>query len=106
MGINWEQKGNWHIHGKEVMPWMETRPHYCDRGNYLVKLHYWGTLCREGAIDESDLWPRYFFDFEAAKAETIAWLKTRNLYIPEVSVWTPGLGDPYAAECCGQSMRS
>jgi len=28
MALNWEQKGSWHIHGKEIMPWLQTRNHY------------------------------------------------------------------------------
>lgn len=65
-----------------------------------MQLHYWGRLSWAGEIDNSDFWPRYYFDFEVAKSETIAWLKTRELFIPDVSVWTEGGGNP-GGPCCG-----
>lgn len=37
-------------------------------------------------IDYSDLWPRYYFDFECAKSEVESWMKTRGEWT-ESSVW-------------------
>lgn len=54
---------------------IEARPDYCDRGNWIAKLHPEGYLSQE--IDLSDLWPRYYFDLERAKQECEAWLEKR-----------------------------
>lgn len=56
---------------------LEGRPHYCDRGSYLAKLHV--TDPRRVHIDNQDLWPRFYFDLERAKAECEAWLEKRGL---------------------------
>jgi hypothetical protein len=62
-------------------------------------LDYWGSLTEE--IDKMDYWPRYYFSFEAAQTETIAWLETRNQFT-EKSVWIANEGNPYG-KCCGIS---
>jgi hypothetical protein len=31
------------------------------------------------SIDNADLWPRYYFDLDRAKAEIDAWLRVRKL---------------------------
>lgn len=79
MGINWVDKGYWHIKGKDCFIWTSTRPHYCDRGNYLAHLETSSHFSLD--IDEADLWPRYYFDFNIMQSEIEAWLKTRNQYI-------------------------
>ena len=84
MGINWKPMKSWYIIGKNCVIWTSTRPHYCDRGNYLFHLEAVDDLAID--IDQSDLWPRYYFDFEVAKSESVAWLKTRNQYL-ENSEW-------------------
>lgn len=91
MGLGWEDKGPWHIYGQDCFIWMQPRPPYCDRGNYLVQLEAFGPLARE--IDAHDFWPRLYFDFEVMKSEVIAWLKTRNQFVEGVSEWTPGEGE-------------
>ena len=64
------------IAGKECTITIEERPHYCDRGNFLAKLHPSGKLALE--IDSADGWPRYYFDLDRAKAEVEAWLQKRG----------------------------
>ena len=71
----------WTVQGKDCTIWMATRPHYCDRGNWLAHLEprperrtEWGKL----SIDWQDLWPRYYFDLDRAKAECEAWLTKRG----------------------------
>ena len=73
----WEQRAGFEeIQGRECLITLEPRPHYCDRGNYVAKLFAFGDLSLE--IDESDGWPRYYFDRERAKAEVEAWLIRRG----------------------------
>lgn len=55
-----------------------------------------------GAIDHEDMFPRYYFDFEAAKSETIKWLKTRDQF--DDSEWIEGAGD-FEGNCCGMESR-
>ncbi len=62
--------------GQSCIITIESRPQYCDRGNYIAKLHPYGKLATE--IDDADGWPRYFFDIERAKLECFDWLKKRN----------------------------
>lgn len=69
------------IQGKECTITLEPRNWYCDRGNFIAKLHPVGELARD--IDEYDLWPRYFFDEERAKLEVEAWLQKRGQIISE-----------------------
>lgn len=47
------------------------RPHYCDRGRYLVYNEAPG-------LDDADGWPRYYFSFEAMVSEIREWLKARS----------------------------
>jgi len=54
---------------------MEQRPHYCDRGNWIVKIIDPGPM----SIDSSDLFPRYYFDFEIARCEVHSFLKKRGV---------------------------
>lgn len=74
-----EGNGNiqWHeIAGVDCTVTIESRPVYCDRGNWIAKLHVKGDLARE--IDHQDMWPRYYFDLDRAKLECEAWLKKRG----------------------------
>lgn len=70
------------IQGKACVIYLENRPHYCDRGNFIAKI-----FTREDApaadimelsLDEADGWPRYYFDENRAKAECEAWLIKRK----------------------------
>lgn len=67
------------IWGKECVIWFAPRPHYCDRGNWLVHIEAAGTLARD--LDAPDLWPRYYFDLDRAKLEVEAWLKKRGQWL-------------------------
>lgn len=66
----------WSVRGAQCEITIEPRPHYCDRGNWIAKLHPSGELARD--IDGADGWPRYYFDIERAKAECEAWLVKRG----------------------------
>ena len=57
------------ICGKRV-GWIEPRPAYCDRG-------HWKFGCELPGLDGHDGFPRYYMDFETARAEIIAWLNWR-----------------------------
>lgn len=73
----WEDHGGYlEIKGRECTITLEKRPHYCDRGNWLAKLHPAGSLLLE--IDGQDGWPRYYFDQTRAEQEIEAWLLKRG----------------------------
>lgn len=75
--INHINSGNFQeIRGKECVVTLETRPSYCDRGNFIAKLFTHGSLVME--IDSADGWPRYYFDETRAKLEIEAWLTKRG----------------------------
>lgn len=71
------------VSGKNCTIYLEQRPHYCDRGNWVAKL-----FVNAGAhpiklfIDEADGWPRYYFDYDRAKLEIQAWLTKRKEELP------------------------
>lgn len=90
--MKWETE-NFHgiphqiVHGKACTVYLESRPPYCDRGNFIAKI-----FLREGAttaqaielnLDEQDGWPRYYFDEARAKAEVEAWLTKRKQALPD-----------------------
>lgn len=54
-----------------------TRPHYCDRGRYLV--HVESNDMIKLFLDESDQFPRYYFDFDCMMTELDLWLKARGI---------------------------
>lgn len=58
-----------------VRIWMAPRPEYCDRGAWLA--HVETSDPRLCFIDESDLWPRYYFDLDRAKLECEEFLTKR-----------------------------
>ena len=71
------------ILGKGCEITLQPRQPYCDRGNLDAKV-----FPREGAKPEdvphiygADMWPRYYFDLDRAKAECEAWLKKRKQLI-------------------------
>lgn len=75
--VSWQARGFYQeVTGRQCTVTLEPRPHYCDRGNFIAKLHPVGELASE--IDHSDLWPRYYFDEERAKLEIEAWLQKRG----------------------------
>lgn len=67
------------ILGKECKIWIERRPTYCDRGNFIAKIEPHGDLARD--MDNADGWPRYYFDLDRAKLEIEAWLFKRRQHI-------------------------
>lgn len=81
--MNWIEGANgryWEIFGEEFdvdcSVTIEPRPHYCDRGDWIAKLHPGVKLAPE--IDSADAWPRYYFDLGVAKSEVVAWLRKRG----------------------------
>lgn len=53
-----------------LLAWLTPRPHYCDRGHWLVHSNLPGT-------DPADGFPRYYMRFDVAKEETERWLRWR-----------------------------
>lgn len=75
------------IEGRDCEISLEPRPFYCDRGNWVAKIH----LKRDGDwvklnLDEQDGWPRYYFDYDRAMAEIEAWLIKRKQMLPDPHV--------------------
>ena len=68
-GVHW-------LHGKHCAIWIDIRPEYCDRGNFLAHLAVRDR--RKVHIDEADLWPRFYFDLDRAKLECEAWMEKRR----------------------------
>lgn len=66
------------INGLECTIYLEQRPAYCDRGNWLAKLDAIGGTELAIELDDQDGWPRYYFDLERAKLEIEAWLVKRG----------------------------
>lgn len=64
------------VEGRDCTITVESRPYYCDRGNWLAKLHPTGALALE--VDEADGWPRYYFDKKRMFEEIGAWLLKRG----------------------------
>jgi hypothetical protein len=78
--MKWNNHNSFHeIVGKECTITLESRPPYCDRGNYLAKLFPLGSLVME--IDPQDGWPRYYMDEQRAKLECEDWLKKRKQWV-------------------------
>lgn len=71
------------IRGKNCLIVLETRPSYFNRGRVIAKLFVnpgQEDLCY---IDSADMWPRYYFDEDRAKAEILAWMKVNNQLMEE-----------------------
>lgn len=69
----------WQIAGKDCDITIEPRPAYCDRGNWLAKVHVRNS--RELSIDHQDMWPRYYMDLDRAKLEIEDWMKKRGQWV-------------------------
>jgi len=93
-GVPWERIGDWEqVKGRNCTITLEARPRYCDRGNFIAKLFNQGPV-KELYIDETDGWPRYYFDLERAKLEIEAWLVKRG----QMPVREPGTPYPVGDE--------
>lgn len=55
-----------------MLAFIRTRPGYCDRGRYdsNIEVGMWRS--------DADWWPRYYFDLERAKAETLEYLRIKH----------------------------
>ncbi len=83
-GDSWTVERGWiERRGPECLITIEPRPSYCDRGRYIAKLFPTAALALD--IDGQDLWPRYYFDLERAKAECDAWLEKRAQRRPSIT---------------------
>lgn len=60
--------------------WISTRPHYCDRGRWLV--HAESSNPALLTIDWADGFPRYYFHTECLVKEVQSWLATRLAQLP------------------------
>lgn len=52
---------------------IEVRPHYCDRGSYIVKIFPEANQFHLH-VDHSDMFPRYYFKFENMVSELGEWM--------------------------------
>lgn len=78
-GVKWIM-----IEGVDCEISLEPRPSYCDRGNWLAKIHIKaGGNAIKLNLDHADGWPRYYFDYDRALAEIEAWLVKRGQMIPD-----------------------
>lgn len=66
----------WQITGKNCEIYIEERPIYCDRGNWIAKIDVINS--KQLSIDYFDMWPRYYMDLERAKLEIIDWMVKRG----------------------------
>lgn len=72
----------WQIDGRDCEIYLEPRPHYCDRGNFIAKVFATPGSRLQLDLDSQDGWPRYYFDLDRAKAELEAWLVKRGQVKP------------------------
>lgn len=56
----------------DVHAFIQTRPHYCDRGHYVLNInaHFLN-------LDIADMFPRYYMDLNVAKEECVKFLYWR-----------------------------
>lgn len=62
---------------------IENRPAYCERGRYLVKVFPEDHQILY--IDESDMFPRYYFIFDNLISELACWFKARKLTVISIN---------------------
>lgn len=68
--------GYYDIRAKDCILFIAPRPHYCDRGSYLVNFKSFNYA--KMTIDGADFFPHYFFGYDAMMSELTAWLKKRQ----------------------------
>lgn len=97
----------WEIKVGGTLVVLDSRPRYCNRGNWLAKIFMLGKTAKGDHVhtDEQDRWPRYFFHLERAKAEVEDWLRVRQILSPTTGRKF-GLGEPmkctvHEKECSG-----
>lgn len=76
------QYGFWCISGQECEIYIQPRPVYCDRGNWIAHLNAKPNSKLNRDLDDADGWPRYYFDIDRAKLEIEAWLDKRGQRLP------------------------
>ena len=71
------------IRGKNCEITIEKRPAYCDRGDYICKIHPDLGSANKLTIDGADLFPRYFFGLGHTIYQMDMWLAKRKQRISE-----------------------
>lgn len=84
----------WTLQGRDCHVWMQRRPHYCDRGQWLAHVEVTGDHLAVG-LDSADGWPRYYFVLSCALSECEAWMTRRGQWAPHDPA--NGLDDDMAA---------
>lgn len=67
---------------------IESRPPYCDRGRFIVRV--FSNCVETFYIDSADSFPRYYFVFENLLSELTHWLAARNVNIISINFFTGG----------------
>jgi hypothetical protein len=75
VGFHWQE-----LNLEQCQIVLEPRPHYCNRGNFIVKVFVNDEYFYNLWIDEADMFPRYYFDEGRAKAEIEAWIQKRKVF--------------------------
>lgn len=70
--------------GRDCQITIEARPAYCERGNFIAKLHARPGTDLDRDLDDQDGWPRYYFDLVRAAEECEAWLQKRRQIVEEL----------------------
>ncbi len=63
----------------ELVAHLQGRPVYCDRGRWHANIDTHGVW-----VSESDPWPRYYFNLDAAKSELLEYLKAKKVLVDEL----------------------
>lgn len=63
---------------------IEKRPLYCDRGKYIIKV--FSSCPVKLHIDESDMFPRYYFAYTNMIDEIERWINARNLTVESINI--------------------
>ena len=74
--------GCWVLEAEECRIEVLPRPSYCDRGRWECHVICPGFPINPNPIDAADMFPRYFFSLDRAKAEMEDWMEERE-YTPK-----------------------
>lgn len=81
-------KEHWLMKDGLCLLFLGERPGYCDRGRYHAVIDNAGIWRSDG-----DIWPRYYFDLDRAKAELEAYLKAKKVDLSEAFWMEVGCDD-------------
>ncbi|VVC75953.1 hypothetical protein AQUSIP_12540 [Aquicella siphonis] len=71
-----------HIECDKADIYIESRPHYCDRGRFIVKVDSKAIECN---IDEQDGYPRYYYNCFAMATEIDGFCLAKKLTIKSIN---------------------